>query len=213
MCFSAPVSFAASAALTVAGVATVRRKCLPGEIFLACIPFLFAIQQGIEGLQWIAIRQGETSLLLGYAFLFFAFLIWPVYIPFAVYKVEHLQVRKNILRVCIVAGFAIATWLLFVLAQNPLAIYVHSHGIQYSIAIPPYIKGLYAVVTIGSLFVSSSNYLKWFGCAVALSFFITHSFFNITFISTWCFSAAALSIILYFYFKTKKPIASKNTRK
>ena len=79
MCFSAPVSFLASGGLAAIGGATIRRIRKRSEWFLVAIPFLFSIQQLIEGLQWIVPHPSFLSTILGYAFLLFAFLLLPYY--------------------------------------------------------------------------------------------------------------------------------------
>ena len=49
MCFSAPASFIAGTALSVIGVAALKRTESKSEIPFALIPLLFGIQQLIEG--------------------------------------------------------------------------------------------------------------------------------------------------------------------
>ena len=74
MCFSAPASFIASGGLAVlGGVSFVTAK--KEDKILAAIPILFAIQQFCEGIQWIYLNSGSSSLIAGYLFLFFAFIL------------------------------------------------------------------------------------------------------------------------------------------
>jgi hypothetical protein len=200
MCLSAPVSFAASAVLTATGGAIVNEKPLKSEILIAVIPFLFAAQQAIEGVQWMLIKQGEPSLLLGYVFLFFAFLLWPVYIPVAVYMIERDKWRKIILRWLVVAGFVVAAWLLFFTLSSSLDIQVYNRSIMYSLPYSPYITELYALVIAGSLLLTSHKIIRWFGYTIVAAFLVSYFFFIVTITSTWCFFAALLSFILYFHF-------------
>ena len=72
MCFSATASFAASAVLITAGGASLS-LAKPHQRLFAAMPLLFGIQQAIEGLQWLQLDKGESSLLAGYGFLFFAY--------------------------------------------------------------------------------------------------------------------------------------------
>jgi hypothetical protein len=87
MCFSAPASLIASGGLVVIGGASlaIAKK---EEKILAAIPFLFGIQQAFEGIQWLHLNVGPPSLFAGYGFLFFAFLVWPVYVPAMVFVLD-----------------------------------------------------------------------------------------------------------------------------
>jgi hypothetical protein len=49
MCFSASASFGAGIVLAVIGVATIKKREQPSQIYFATIPFLFSIQQVSEG--------------------------------------------------------------------------------------------------------------------------------------------------------------------
>lgn len=205
MCLSAPVSFAASGVLAATGVATIKRKPLRRERLFAIIPFLFAFQQAIEGLQWLIIRRGAPSLFLGYIFLIFAFLIWPTYIPFAIYKMERSKKHARILRLFIIAGLITTVYLLIFLLKQPLDILVINRSIQYLISISVGGMGVFIYIAIisGSLFASSDRHVQWFGWAILASFFVTFFFFRTTLTSTWCFFASVLSFMIYFHFRKK----------
>ena len=68
MCFSAPASFIASGGLVaIGGVSLVAAN--KEDKILAAIPFLFGVQQFFEGIQWLYLNSGSSSLLAGYGFL------------------------------------------------------------------------------------------------------------------------------------------------
>lgn len=64
MCFSATASFTSTALLIPAGLYACKLakdtdlKCLP----LALIPCFFGIQQGFEGVEWLAIHHHQTDI-------------------------------------------------------------------------------------------------------------------------------------------------------
>ena len=87
MCFSAGASFVASGGLAIVGVASLK-VAKKEERIIALIPLAFALQQAIEGVQWLSLQSGCPSLPLGYGFLFFAFIFWPVYVPLTVYLLD-----------------------------------------------------------------------------------------------------------------------------
>ncbi|MBI4138916.1 hypothetical protein HY479_02080 [Candidatus Uhrbacteria bacterium] len=207
MCFSASASFLVSGGVAAVGVASVH-NAKPGSRLFAIIPFFFAIQQLLEGLQWLAVKPSPWSLLLGYAFLFFAFLLWPVYLPIAVHQLERNKRRKRILRWFIAAGGLVTLTLLAILLTQPLAVRVLPQGIDYHIRIPFLWAGplLYAAVTCGSCFVSTQQYLRWFGIALAGSAAVTWIVFGHTFVSVWCFAAAVLSTMIYFFYRKRRTL-------
>jgi len=55
MCFSASVSFGASALLTTCGALSIRKAQGPAQKLFASTPFFFGIQQFSEGCIWLAL--------------------------------------------------------------------------------------------------------------------------------------------------------------
>src|SRR5687768_13908028 len=101
MCFSPQASFIASGSLTVLGIAS--WKLAKGkEKVVAALPLLFAAQQLIEGGQWLFLQDGSYSNVLAYAYLFFAFLVWPVYVPLLVFLMD--KKSSSVMRWFLIAG-------------------------------------------------------------------------------------------------------------
>lgn len=77
----------------------------------ALTPMLFAIQQFVEGIVWVALSNPESEFAAMwlsktvYAFLVFAWVIWPVFIPFFMMKLEENPQRKKILKGLLINGF------------------------------------------------------------------------------------------------------------
>lgn len=211
MCFSAPVSFAASAGLAAAGMgATTKAK--GADKWFAAIPFLFSVQQLFEGLQWLLIARGMPSQFLGYGFLLFAFILWPTYIPLTVYKMERDPLRRSILLGFIAFGLFASIYLLILLITEPLIIEALKGSVVYNINIQAMGFGALAYVAIvcGSTLVSSNKYLQLFGVALFVTAAISAAFFYSAFTSVWCFFAAVISIGIYWYCATD---CSKRTRR
>lgn len=201
MCFSAGVSFASSGVIGGAGIVTVlKTKRLRA---LAIIPILFAIQQFIEGLQWLAPHPSQLSIFLGYGFLLFAFLLWPVYVPLSVLRIEKGNKRKQALRFFLALGILIAVYLFSAMATQPLTVAVMPRGLEYQIYIPFELVIVYAYIACvcGSLLVSSQVLLRIFAYLVLFSAIVSLLIFQTTFTSTWCFFAAVLSAFLLFGLK------------
>lgn len=210
MCFCASGSFAASGALAVVGAVTLgvaRRE----ERLIAAIPLIFAAQQAIEGMQWLTPHPSPTSLALGYGFLVFAFVFWPAYVPIAAYRVEHDRGRRRILRWLIGVGALTSLVLVWVMVTQPLQIQMHPLGIAYLINRPFGWFGTlwYAAATCGSLLASSHRQLRWFGAAALVSAMLSLIIYDASFISVWCFFAAILSVLVFFYVSRKRNRTSK----
>lgn len=208
MCFCATGSFVASGGLVVAGAVTLtvaQRKDWP----LAVLPFIFALQQAIEGLQWLAPHPSASSLYLGYGYLFFAYLLWPVYLPFAIHHVEQIASRRRMLRWFVGGGALLSLILLGFLFVKPIGIQIRPLGIKYMIDVPFYVLGAlwYVIVVCGSLFASSHRPLKWFGVATLFSALLAAVIFEQTFTSVWCFFSACLSIFIYFIVAKKQRLS------
>lgn len=200
MCFSASVSFVSSGGLTVAGAASLK-KAHKKEKIIAVIPLLFAIQQAFEGIQWLAPHPSFLELVAGYGFLFFAFLVWPVYVPIMVFLFD--EKKRSILKWFVGLGILLALFFLSVLVTQPLTINVVESSIDYNFGIPlePLMYGIYLVVVCGALMLSSMRVFRWYGGAVFIFALIAWTFFQTTFISVWCFFAALISASIYFSLK------------
>lgn len=196
MCLSATVSFSAAAALAVMGVVLLvrikNRRYLP----LALLPLFFAVQQSAEGFVWLNLANSLAKAL----FLFFAFIVWPLWIPFALWFVEKNEVRKQALTVCFGVGLVISGLLAFVIPSMTVSA-THS-SIQY-IYPTLFYRGdilfvFYGVATVLPFFLSSLAKTSLFGLLFALSALVTAWIDRTFFISLWCFVSALISLGLFF---------------
>jgi hypothetical protein len=206
MCFSAPASFIASGITAIAGIAAVSKVRKRNEIPLAIVPFLFAIQQCVEGFQWLSDKPSQISVILGYIFLVFAFTLWPTYIPIAVYKAEKDEKRKNLMKYLIALGIFVSISLIILLINYPLSIGTCSTSIEYNIKIlyPTWRTIPYVIATCGSCLLSSHKYIKIFGVTTLIALFVSWAFYSNTFGSVWCYFSATLSAIIFLHFYRQK---------
>lgn len=213
MCFSTEASFGAGAVLTVIGIATIKTAQSPSHRFFASIPFLFAMQQISEGFLWLSLsnplyaplQQAST-----FVFLFFAEILWPIWVPFAVYKLEPLENRKKILKIFIGLGAFVSLYLTYCLFNFPVEAKAMEHHIFYKQSFPlsfsPYATLIYVIATVVPHFISSIRRMWMFGSTVFISYLITAVFYTNYIVSVWCFFASFISIsifaILYLHNKT-----------
>ena len=206
MCFSAQASFTASGLLSIIGLLTLKKTKYSKIYPLAIIPLLFGIQQALEGIVWITHginTQSILNVMAMYGFLFFAFFFWPVWIPFALIKIESVAYRRNILYILLGVGLAISTGLIWSVIQHGVTSEIVCSHIKYAVEIPSTFHEwgawVYCLATILPFFISSKKLAWIFGSLLCLSVAITLYFYAAFFTSVWCFFAALLSIALYKY--------------
>lgn len=208
MCFSATASFVAGAALSATGAVTLKKTKTKTEIPFAAIPLFFGIQQAIEGVVWLSFKFGATYLnqVATYAFMFFAYLFWPVFVPFAVWSLETDPHRKNILSALQGLGVGVSVYLLYFIVSNPMISHIMNKSITYP-TLEHYgvlVMGLYLFATCGSCLFSSHRSINIFGSLAAVSFAASYYFYTASFVSIWCFFAASLSVMVYWYISRRK---------
>lgn len=205
MCFSSEASFTATVLLTATGVINLKLNKEKTLFPLACTPFLFALQQASEGFIWI----GEThpgfpqtfSKLAMLLFLSFAFLFWPIWIPFATWYAEKEKDKKNILFMILCLGVLVSLISLAIVPKNSFRAEIVNGNLHYGISSPFAVNVqmftiLYILSILLPCIVSSLKGMKLFGSLVAISVAVSHFIYYETFTSVWCFFAALISVSL-----------------
>lgn len=210
MCFSATASFTAGAALLVTGVVTTRLVRRPSELPYASIPILFGIQQLIEGALWLTFPDKAPMLgtVLTYAYSIFSHVLWPIYVPIAVYLLETVEWRRKALLATIAGGTIVGLYLLYILIRLPIVAEAATGHIDY---VSPHfyiqtVMALYILGTCVSPLLSSHRWVRWFGVAAIVSFAATGAFYRTWFISVWCFFAAIMSVGVLMFFLRRAPL-------
>jgi hypothetical protein len=208
MCFSASASFVAGTALTAAGALTLRMTARRTEIPFAMIPLLFGLQQITEGLIWLSFRSAtplpNATLTLVYSL--FSHVLWPIFVPFAVSLLETVAWRRKALAACQVAGAGVGLYLLYFIIRFPVTsrvlgkhiVYESPHFYIFAVMI------FYLIATCGSSLLSSRRIIQVFGALSLATFVAAYAIHVATLVSVWCFFAAVLSFIVYFYFKQER---------
>lgn len=210
MCFSASASFIAGTALSAAGIVTLRMAARPSERPFAMIPLLFGIQQIVEGMIWLSFGGGtllgNTTLTLTYSL--FSHVLWPIYVPFAIGLVETVAWRKKALAFCQIAGVTVGLYLLYYIVEFPVTSRVLGRHIVYE---SPHfyivtVMILYFIATCLSSMLSSSRIIQVLGALTVVTFLAAYAIHVATAVSVWCFFAAILSFIVYFYFRRQRSL-------
>jgi hypothetical protein len=179
---------------------------------LAVIPLLFGIQQLCEGWVWVGLAISSHALTIAgaTAFLFFALLVWPVWIPLSTLFTERSRNKQIYLYIVLAIGAIVGLCMMVPVLFRPdwVRLHVTSHSIHYRIDASPVVKAvpgvvwsvMYILAVTTPLFVSSRKRLLQAGVALILAAVVARVFFDFAFASMWCLFAAALSLYLCFVF-------------
>ncbi len=206
MCFSAGASFGASALLGVIGAVTITKaKTIPQRLF-AAIPFVFAVQQLSEGMLWLSVKSPALEAgqsFFTYTFLFFAMMVWPVWIPFSIGLLEKNEKKKRVIKILSGIGVVVFVGIGCVLILYPVRVVAAHHHLHYRFDFPPAIKNLiwlfdllYFIATILAPFISGSKRMKWLGIIFLASWLFAIIFYKGFVVSVWCYFAAILSVVV-----------------
>lgn len=217
MCFSAGASFGASAVLGVIGaVAITKAKTTPQRLF-ATIPFVFAVQQFSEGMLWLSIKNpgfeaGQSF--FTYTFLVFAMMVWPVWIPFTIGRLEKVAKKRRIMNILLSIGVVVFIGIGCVLYLYPVQVAATHHHLHYRFGFPAAVKNfiwlfnlLYFIATILTPFISGIKRMKWLGIIFLASYLFAVIFYKGFVVSVWCYFAAILSfVVLWILASLRKPM-------
>ena len=215
MCFSPTASFIAGAALSVVGIATIKRTTRRVEIPFAAIPLLFGIQQLIEGLIWLSFRDGSAlpNMVLTFVYSLFSHVLWPIFVPFAVSQLETVPWRRKALAASQIAGAAVGLYLLYFLVQFAVTSRVVGEHIVYE---SPHFYAvavmlLYVFGACGGCLLSSNRIIQAFGALLLATFVAAYLIHAATLFSMWCFFAAIMSLVVYAYFRNPHGLGARGT--
>jgi len=207
MCFSPQASFTLSGILIGVGAAAVARSASPAHRMLAAAPVLFGVQQAAEGVVWLTVGAPAHAEILRLAvdtFLGFALVVWPVWVPLALRRIERDQTRRRILTgLCWLSAVISVSAAVLVSRWQPFATIV-GHSIAYSYpgtsnaVLHLLLIVAYVVATIGPFFVSTSKLARTVGVTLVVSVIAAVLIRRDSLTSVWCFFAAALSVLIFF---------------
>lgn len=202
MCYSATASFTASALLLSTGAYAVFKahRHAPKYWLLALVPFIFSIQQAFEGSVWLDIHSKTLSLF----YLFFAYFLWPGYIPLSLYPIEqHAKTRSRLIYLSLFGALVGASLYVPILFKwVHLDIYPMAHSLCYELELPNFyiytLAFLYLLSIVWATFICSDKRFRIFGMLLTTAYIISYLFFRYAFTSVWCFLGALLSLFLVY---------------
>lgn len=205
MCFSATASFVAATVLIGLGGIAAQRTQRVAEIPYALIPVWFGVQQLLEGALWLTFANPQSGCLntwLTQGFSVFSQVVWPLYIPLAVWLLEPRGWRRSFIAAIAVAGAGVSLFLLWYLVQVPAVAVVNGNHIAYIFPHfhEPLATTLYVLGACVSPLLARFAWVRWFGVLVTVALLATAFWYAQWFTSVWCFFAAALSSVIVIHF-------------
>jgi hypothetical protein len=206
MCFSASASFISAACIASLGVVAQKKAIRKVERPFAWIPFLFALQQVFEGSIWYSFNHPQYASYqsaLTVAFLFFAWVVWPILVPWASYKVEPNEKRKRFFKLVFFLGGIVGVVSIIQLIFNNPEAYITQGRIAYRFTSMHFLgngkwvlQGIYVLVTLVPLLLSSVRGVVILGITNIVALIVSFLYFKEALPSVWCFFAALLSILI-----------------
>ena len=222
MCFSAEASFTAAAVLIPAGTFSMYRAWQTDRRYvpICTLPLLFGLQQLMEGFVWTNGARGDLSLAHGFsiAYMFFAWLAWPIWVPFSVFFLEPTR-RKPFYLVAAVLGAIVGAgqYLPYFVHGDWLTITFLGHAIRYEgVELFDYLMdrnltyASYLAIIILPPLMSTHKEVRVFGALIALAVAITYAFFRFAYISAFCFLGALMSLYLLLIIRRMRQERSPN---
>lgn len=205
MCFSATASFISSAVLVTTGAVAMHRARKTPYYLLALIPLLFGIQQFSEGFVWLSLQQEQFTRYLqisAIGFVFFAWVIWPMYVPIAIRYLEPKVNKRKGMNYLVVVGLLLSGVLFYGLFWVGVAPEITGHSISYKIPVSKLainiLSVVYLVCTIVPQVISSQKRVWVLGFSTLVLFVIAKIFFAHALLSVWCMFCAISSLLVLY---------------
>ena len=208
MCFSAPVSFTTGILISAVGILGLMRVRRPEMRLFAALPLLFGAQQLTEGFIWTALPTAPSGPIvhgLTQLYAFFIGALWPILFPLSLLLFEPSRARRRLIGAVLLVGCLVAVYTLVVMGMFGFTVGVTNHCLVYDnpAGIWPGMVLIYLLVTCGAFFIASDDRIHWIGVANLAGFGIAASFFSLNLPSVWCFCAAVISSLIYWYIRAR----------
>ena len=211
MCYSVEASFTTAAVLLPAGLICLKRAVEINRSYwaFAILPFLFGLQQFMEGVVWMTVEPGTSPWLWPstFSYLFFSHFFWLFWIPLSSLLIETKPLQRKLFIIFTLIGVLFGGSIYIPLLTQPdwIAVSVQQHSIYYDARLiydailPRYATTvIYAFIILVPLLLSSDRYHKILGVLVMVAGLLSLVFFGLVFISVWCYSAAIISLYIYY---------------
>jgi len=211
VCFSPQADLVGGAFVSGLGIDALRhlrsrRNFLP----LASLPLVLGVHQMIESLIWWGLEgdvsHGVEHVAL-WAYLIIAFVLLPIFIPFAIMCIEPAFHRRMAMLLFAAFGVGVAGVLLAALIRAPFSVGIRPHHLDYFINQRHglIIVGFYVVAICGALLCSGDRHVLLFGLVNVVAVALIAWLIADGFASVWCGWATVSSGAIALYMRFAKP--------
>lgn len=167
------------------GVVSLKIADKPWQKPFATIPLLFAVQQVTEGFLWLSIGKAEFDAIKNismYTFLVFAHVVWPVWVPFSMWKMEKKPARKKILLIIMGMGATVSIYLGLCMMLYDVGVRIAGHHVLYILDYPTTFWPLHIIFYVAAIvvapFVSSVRRMPFLAVVAFVSFAVAELLFR-----------------------------------
>lgn len=196
MCFSPQADLVGGsvvAALGVDAVLHLRRR--HEHIALAALPLVLGLHQLDEAFIWWSL-QGHLSQAVGrvalWIYLTIAFVLLPVFVPFAVAAIEPRRGRRRAMAAFVAIGLGVAIVLGIAMVRGPMTVRLRPYHLSYGLHVGHafVVIACYVAAVCGALLCSSYRHVVLFGLVNLVAIVAIARLTADGFASVWCGWAA-----------------------
>lgn len=206
MCFSPQADLVGGLVIGAIGIDVVRHVTdTRRQLALAALPLMFAGHQLDETLVWWAL-QGHIPMVIGqiatWAYVLFAFVVLPAYVPAAVLLFERSNRRRIAIAAFAILGLALSVLLFANMIDGNVSAKLGHRHIAYGVGIHSdfVIVGLYVITTCGALLFAGNRAIAVYGLVNVVAVAVLAHLTIDGFASLWCawaaFSSAAIATFI-----------------
>ena len=211
MCFSAEADVVGGIVVSAIGIDAFRHlRGRSDHLLLATLPLLLGAHQLIEAFVWWGVEGvvphdvGRVAL---WIYLLIAFVVLPVFVPFAVIALEPTARRRRQMAPFVALGAGVAAVLFAAMVSAPIDVVEHPYHLEYSIGVSNggFVVALYVVAVCGALLFSGFRHVEIFGVANLIAVVLLVWLTLDGFASLWCAYAAISAGAIAVHMRFAKP--------
>ena len=211
MCFSPQADIVGGFVVTAIGVDACRHlRGRNDHLLLAVLPLILGVHQLDEVFVWWGI-DGRVPHSVGrvalWIYLVIAFVVLPMFVPFAVLAVEPTARRRRRMMPFIALGAGVTTVLLVSMVRSPIGVVERPYHLAYNLTISHggVVVALYVVAVCGALLFSGYRHVEIFGFANIVVVAVLAWFTLDGLPSLWCGYAALSAGAIALHIRYSKP--------
>ena len=205
MCLSPEVDLAAGVVISIVAVDAIRHNRHSRTLPVALLPGIFALHSFASLFVWLSF-QGSVSPTIGNLasnfYIFVAFVLLPIYVPFAILLVEPSGWRRQALKVFCVLGLIAGSAYLYFIIQGGASVEECTAFLNFHVAGPSWLmSAFYGAATCGAMLFSGYRPLFIWGILNCVAIVILNDRMSHALPSLWCLWAACTSFFVAWFMR------------